>query len=109
MDSMFRGRVAHQTKRQICSILHSDKKELKIVALPVQQQSNVIACGVFALAFIHYFLSEKKTPAEVNIDTSKMRTHLLHCLVENELSQFPQIEIIENVFTKPYSLLYFVA
>ena len=33
----FRGRVAHQTKRQICSILNSDKKELKIVALPVQQ------------------------------------------------------------------------
>ena len=37
MDSMFHGRVAHQTKRQICSILNSDKKELKIVALPVQQ------------------------------------------------------------------------
>ena len=26
MDSMFRGRVAHQTKRQICSILNADKK-----------------------------------------------------------------------------------
>ena len=109
MDSMFRGRVTHQTKPQICSILNSDKKELKIVALPVQQQLNVIDCGVFTLAFIHYFLSEKKTAVEVNIDTSKMRTHLLHHLVENELSQFPRIEIIENVFTKPYPLLYFVA
>ena len=90
MDSMFRGRVAHQTKRQIYSMLNSNKKELKIVALPVQQQSNAIDCGVFALAFIHYILSEKKTPVEVNFDTSKMRTHLLHCLVENELSQFPR-------------------
>ena len=36
MDNMFRGRVAHQTKRQICSILNSDKEELKIVDLPVQ-------------------------------------------------------------------------
>ena len=36
MDSMFRGRVAHQTKRHICSILNSDKKELKNVALSVQ-------------------------------------------------------------------------
>ena len=27
MDSTFRGREAHQTKRQICSILNSDKKE----------------------------------------------------------------------------------
>ena len=90
MDSMFRGRVAHQTKRQVCSILNSNKNELKTVALLVQQQSNTIDCGVFALAFIHYILSEKKAPVEVNFDTSKMRTHLLHCLVENELSQFPR-------------------
>ena len=26
MDSMFRGRVTHQTKRQVCSILSSNKK-----------------------------------------------------------------------------------
>ena len=38
-----------------------------------------------------------------------MRRHLLHCLVENELSQFPRSDgIIENVFTKPFPLLYFV-
>ena len=78
IDSMFRGRVAHQTKRQICSILSSNKKELKIVALPVLQQSNAIDCG----AFVHSF------PAEINIDTYKIRTHLLYCLVEHELSQF---------------------
>ena len=59
MDSMFRGREAHQTKRQICSILNSDKKELKIVALSPQQQTSAIDCGVFAQAFIHYILSEK--------------------------------------------------
>ena len=60
MDSMFRGRIAHQTKRQICSILNSNKKELKIVALPVQQQSNAIDCGVFALAShsLHFIRKE---------------------------------------------------
>ena len=92
MDSMFRGRVAHQTKCQICSILNSDNKELKIVALPVQQQSNAVDCGVFALAFIHYILLERKIPVEVNFDTSKIRTHLLHHLVKNELSQFPRTD-----------------
>ena len=59
------------------------------MALQVQQESNAIDCGVFALAFIHYILSEKKTPAEVHFNIFKMRTHLLHCLVENEFSQFP--------------------
>ena len=50
---------------------------MKIVALPVQQLSNGIYCGVFALAFINYILSEKKTPVEVIFDTSKMRTTCL--------------------------------
>ena len=54
MDSIFGGRVAHQAKRQICSILNSEKKEWKIVALSVQQQSNTIDSGVFSLAFILY-------------------------------------------------------
>ena len=53
MDSMFRGRVTHHTKRQVCSILSSNKKELKIVAFPAQQHSNAFDCGVFARAFIH--------------------------------------------------------
>ena len=84
MDNVFGGRVAHQTKRQICSIFSSDQKELKIVALPVQQWSNAIDCGVFVLAVIHYIYQKRKHP--VNFNTSKMRTHLLHCLAENELS-----------------------
>ena len=84
----FHGQVVHQTKGQICSVLNSDKKELKTVALLVQHQSNNIDYGVFPLEFVHYILSEKETPVEVNFDTSKMRMHLLHCLVENELYQF---------------------
>ena len=35
MDSMFRRRVVHQAKPQICSIIYPDKKELKVVALLV--------------------------------------------------------------------------
>ena len=100
MDSMFHGQVAHQTKGQICSVLNSDKKELKTVALLVQHQSNNIDYGVFPQEFVHYILSEKKTPVEVNFDTSKMRTHLLHCLVENNCPNFyVAMEIIENVFS----------
>ena len=44
----------------------------------------------YLLTFIHYILSEKKTPVEVNFDSFKMRTHLLHFRFENELSQFPR-------------------
>ena len=83
MDSMFRGQVAHQTKRQICSILNSAEKELRIVVLPVQQQSNAIDCGVFALAFIHYILSEKET----------LQSKFRHFLNENALTPLSSLKL----------------
>ena len=82
MDLMFHGRVPQQTKRQICSILISNKKELKVVALPVQQQSNAIDFGVFWSIYSLHFIRKE------NFDTSEMRTHFFQCLVKNELSLF---------------------
>ena len=54
IDSLFNGRIADHTKRQTCSIVNYDQAVLKIIALPVQQQSNGVDCDVFAIAFISY-------------------------------------------------------
>ena len=51
MDSLFNGCIADHTKRQICSIMNYEQDVLKIIALPVQQQSNGVDCGVFAIVF----------------------------------------------------------
>ena len=61
MNNMFRGRVAHQTKRQICSILNSDKKELKLVASLVQQQSNAIDFCICADIYSLHFIRKENT------------------------------------------------
>ena len=73
---MFRGQVAHKTEPQICSILNFDEKELRIVTLLPKQQSAAIDCGVFALAFIHYILSENET----------LQSNFRHFLNENALT-----------------------
>ena len=43
MDSLFNGRISDHTKRQICSIVNYEQDVLKIIALPVQQQSNGVS------------------------------------------------------------------
>ena len=49
MASLFKGNIPLQTKRQICAIMDCESKYLKIKVLPVQQQSNSVDCGVYAI------------------------------------------------------------
>ncbi len=92
MDSLFRGRITDKVKQQICSLLHSQNDVLKIKALPVQQQTNGVDCGVYAIAFISYLVFNKKYPVEVTFDQKVMRHHLIRALAADRLSQFPIAE-----------------
>ena len=58
--------------------------------MPVQQQSNGVNCGVFALAFCFHILSENANPVGIFFDESKLRHHLLHCLTADLISPFPK-------------------
>ena len=63
MDSSFNWRIAYHTKRQICYIVNNDQDVLKIIALPVQRQSNGVDCGVFTIGFISYrIINHQSTP-----------------------------------------------
>ena len=61
-----------------------------ITVVPVQQQSNVNDCGMFASAFgtclVHY-----QTPETLQFDRSIMRRYLLECLVARKMTLFPTI------------------
>ena len=63
--SLFKARIADHTKQQICAILNCDLKHVKIKVFSVQQQSNGVDCGVFALAFCFHILSEKADPVGI--------------------------------------------
>ena len=89
MDSMFKGRISYHIQRQICSIMHCPLNRINAIIIPVQQQTNGIDCGIYALAFIQYLLEHKQYPTEVSFDQQQMRNHLLRSLKENKISKFP--------------------
>ena len=89
MDSMFRGKINHHVQRQICSIMHCSMNTIKATVLPLQQQTNGIDCGLYALAFIVYLLENNKYPTEVSFDQNQMRNHLLKLFESNQVSGFP--------------------
>ena len=56
--------------------------------VPVDQQSNGIDCGIFAIAFSEHLLRRKKYPAEVNFDIK----HLRKCFKDNIILSCPLSE-----------------
>lgn len=96
-DSNFHGQVSVEVKKQICSILHSDHPKIKLSAIPVQQQSNPVDCGLYALAFIQYVAINKKDPTGVRFDQARMRSHTLHCLTANKIKPFPTFNATKEI------------
>lgn len=104
MDSLFNGKVADHIKRQICAILNFTGDQLKINVIPVQQQSNGVDCGVFAIAFANYILINKKNPTNnVFFLESEMRTHLLKNFKSKKMAPFPSSDRSYLPFKRCYS------
>jgi len=55
---MWHGRIKLHIQRQICAIMHCELDQITEVALPVQQQTNGVDCGIYALANIIYLLGQ---------------------------------------------------
>ena len=89
LDRKFNHVLSLQTKRQICALLCCRQKSVKVKIVPVQQQAGGVDCGLFAVAFIQYILSEKKNPANSSFMQSSIRNHTSKCLKNNNLEMFP--------------------
>ena len=58
-DSLFSGRLDDFMKQQICALMQADVDVLKINVTPVQQQTNLVHCGIFEMAFLTYILLDE--------------------------------------------------
>ena len=58
---------------------------------PVQQQSGLADCGVFAIAFALHTALGHRVP-HLEFQQGKMRSHLLKCLTNGRLLPFPTVE-----------------
>ena len=68
------------------------KKGSKLRLYQYNRKQGAVDCGLFAVAFIQYILSEKKNPTNVSFIQSSMRNHTLKCLKNNNLETFPRSE-----------------
>lgn len=57
---------------------------------PVQKQSDLVMCGLFAIAFA-FDLCQNIDPTIRCYDESQMRQHLLKCLNQHYFQEFPQL------------------
>lgn len=74
--------------RQVVSMLDVSSNILTVHVKPSQRQTNGWDCGVFAVANA-YTIASNRDPCTVTYDKHLLRSHLLICLAENELRQFP--------------------
>ena len=75
LDSKFNYVLSLQRKRQICALLCCRHKSIKVKIVPVQRQTVGVDCGLLAVAFIQYILSEEKNSTNVSFIQSIMKNH----------------------------------
>ena len=58
------GELLLQTKEAIATVLHCDKRTISVIYPTIQQQTDGVSCGLFALAFA-YSVCEGKNSSEI--------------------------------------------
>ena len=71
--------------------MQADEDVLKINVMPVQQQTNSVDCGVFAMAFLTYILFDEDAKTQC-FDEQLLWESLLQMLAEQQIRCFPTTE-----------------
>ena len=86
-DSLNSGTITTKTSEKLASMLQCDQPEIHIVIQSVQQQNNVVDCGVFAIAFTTS-LAYGEDPSDIIYDQTVLRSHFLKCLKQEKMETF---------------------
>lgn len=88
-----RQTVSASTQIQMSRIYSSNGNVIPVNLPTVQQQTNSIDCGVFAIAYATEFCFNQYTGGKgLTFNTSVMRDHLLQCLSNKQLQPFPKVQ-----------------
>ena len=74
--------------KQIAAFSYCELAEIVAEVLSVQQQTNCVDCGLFAIAFATS-LAHNENPVRRVYNTTKLRQHLVSCLEAGKVSVFP--------------------
>ena len=90
-DSIRPMSITLNLKKQICSFTRPTSEAFVFELMNIQTQTNSSDCGVFALAAA-VELVEGHNPVVCYWDCTRMRSHLLQCLMEGRMIRFPLIK-----------------
>lgn len=93
LDSFNKKRdyVSQSTQLQLGKMYGKGEKTLDVSILDVQQQTNGVDCGVFAIANLTEFcISDDIKEQPIQYDIEKMRSHLIKCLEDKKFEEFPK-------------------
>ena len=96
-NSLFSGRINDFVKPQICALMQLDEDMLKVNGMLVQQQTNSVDCGTFAMAFLTCILFDED-PKTQRFNEKLLRESLLQMLAEQQIRCFPTIENNVGIF-----------
>ena len=102
-DSLCYGRLTSFVKKQIAGLLLEQSPSITVNIQPVQQQSNSVDCGVFAIAFLVSILFNQD-PTCHTFNLGSMRQHLLKCLHQDVFEPFPMAKQQVQWKSKPKSV-----
>ena len=90
-DSMFTGELTASLEEQLVRIYLplAHDESLVITAVCVQQQGGGTDCGLFATAFALHTVMRKNFKT-ICFEQNLMKKHLLECLQNETLTEFPQ-------------------
>ena len=74
--------------KQVASYSYHDKSSICLVTRSVQQKSNGVDCGLFSIAFASAVMFGGD-PSIVTYDATLLRAHLIKCVDNNLMLEFP--------------------
>lgn len=86
LDSLMKSVIPQEIQELAENLLGPNLNS--ITSIPVQQQTNLSDCGVFAIAFATCLVFGQH-PSQVTFDIPRMRPHLIRCLQAGSMHLFP--------------------
>lgn len=81
---------------QLARIYGKDVSSIQVNIPDTQRQNNSVDCGLFAIAHLTEFCLKGHTCPNVIFDTTQMRSHLVSCLEQSKLTEFPKTNKMLN-------------
>ena len=88
-DSLISRKLSESLCTQLRQRYSNTSNPLSVYILPVDQQTNAVDCGIYAIANAVEFLHEDGNP-EAIFKPEEMRSHLIQCLEAGEMTPFPK-------------------